>query len=215
MLEKELNRAKLNFVDAMNALERQALVTARVDEAFRVAHRLLEWTNMTVDGISIGLAPLASGRLPPQKFSNGTIKDGSVRMEFETTFEFNEILVLPVYDAKDGVGLRHSSLPQFLLVAGDKKNFIELSEEEVRACKDSSDDWLLQTSYQRESSTSWEDPPVISTKGYTLDVAIIIGRQVSKTGVDVTTIYNRLNPWRERGHPNSGRVSRKIEELVS
>ena len=67
-LEKELNRAKFNFVNAMNALERQALVTTRVDEAFRAAHRLLEWTKMTFDDISIGLALIASGRLPPEMF---------------------------------------------------------------------------------------------------------------------------------------------------
>ncbi|KZR96456.1 Uncharacterized protein APZ42_009190, partial [Daphnia magna] len=48
-LEKELNRAKINFVNAMNVLERQSIVTARVDEAFRAAHRLLEWTKMIVD----------------------------------------------------------------------------------------------------------------------------------------------------------------------
>ncbi|KAK4037593.1 hypothetical protein OUZ56_029624 [Daphnia magna] len=67
-LEKELNRAKINFVNTMNVLERQSIVTARVDEAFRAAHQLLEWTKMTVDDISIGLALLASGRLPPEMF---------------------------------------------------------------------------------------------------------------------------------------------------
>lgn len=59
-------------------------------------------------------------------------------MEFEKTFELYEILVLPVYDAKRGVGLRHSSLPQFFAVAEDQQTVIELSEEKVRACKDNS-----------------------------------------------------------------------------
>ncbi|KZR98725.1 Uncharacterized protein APZ42_005729, partial [Daphnia magna] len=73
-LEKELNRAKINFVNAMNVLERQSIVTARVDEAFRAAHRLLEWTKMTLDDISIGLALLASGRLPPEMFTPAQLR---------------------------------------------------------------------------------------------------------------------------------------------
>ncbi|KAK4013608.1 hypothetical protein OUZ56_026161 [Daphnia magna] len=61
-----------------------------------------------------------------------------VSIEFEKTFELYEIFVLPVYDAEGGVELRHSSLPQFLAVAGDQQTFIELTEEEVRSCKDNS-----------------------------------------------------------------------------
>lgn len=45
-------------------------------------------------------------------------------VEFKKTFELYEIFVLPVYDAKSGVGLRHSSLPQYLAVAGDQQTFI-------------------------------------------------------------------------------------------
>ncbi|KAK4028183.1 hypothetical protein OUZ56_017445 [Daphnia magna] len=61
-----------------------------------------------------------------------------VSIEFEKTFELYEIFVLPVHDAEGGIGLRHSSLPQFLAVAGDQQTFIELSEEEEISCKDNS-----------------------------------------------------------------------------
>ncbi|KAK4006371.1 hypothetical protein OUZ56_011524 [Daphnia magna] len=129
---------------------------------------------MTVDDISIGLALLASGRLPPEMFPPAQLRTvlseirsslasgwaltpalqrgdlwrayqeanvvtaSTENVEFEKTFELYEIFVLPVYDAEGGVGLRHSSLPQFLAVAGDQQTFIELTEEEVRSCKDNS-----------------------------------------------------------------------------
>ncbi|KZS10327.1 Uncharacterized protein APZ42_025244 [Daphnia magna] len=225
---------------------------------------------MTVDDISIGLALLASGRLPPEMFPPAQLRtvlseissslalgwalipalqrgnlwrayqeanvvtaftENGLKLfihfpivEFEKTFELYQIVVLPVYDAEGGVGLRHSSLPQILAVAGDQQTFIELTEEEVRSCKDNSglkgpealylgqrqwalsigrtqtlvitcpsragsrkpykrelttveiveipkgcsgqtDDWILQASYQRESSTFWEDSPPSQLKG--------------------------------------------------
>ncbi|KZS20397.1 Uncharacterized protein APZ42_012914 [Daphnia magna] len=73
-LEKESNRAKINFVNAMNVLEHQSIVTGKVDEDFRAVHRLLEWTKMTVDDISIGLALLASGRLSPEMFPRAQLR---------------------------------------------------------------------------------------------------------------------------------------------
>ncbi|KZS09753.1 Uncharacterized protein APZ42_025928 [Daphnia magna] len=184
------------------------------------------------------------------------------------------------------VGLRHPSLPQFLTVAGDQQTFIELSEEEVRACKDSSGlvcplaraierknakkkcvmalflqdiekkkheceqvfgkwkgpealylgqrQWALsidktqtlvipcparaggRKQYKRELATvdyrnsKGMRTPVIPTEGYQLDAANSIDIQFSKIGVYVITIYNRFDPWNERGSPNSGRVSWKI-----
>ncbi|KAK4007258.1 hypothetical protein OUZ56_012419 [Daphnia magna] len=117
-----------------------------------------------------------------------------VSIEFQKTFELYEILVLPVYDAKNGLGLRHSSLPQFLAVAGDQQTFIELSEEEEP----------VKIAQLSEGIIHFlGGPSVIPTEGYQLDAANGIDRQVPKIGVDVTTIYNRLDPWKERGSPNS------------
>lgn len=52
--------------------------------------------------------------------------------------------------------------------------------------------------------------PIIQTEGYELDAANSVDRQIPKIYVDVTTIYIRVEPWKERGSPNIGRVSRKI-----
>jgi len=44
------------------------LMTARVDEAFRSAQQTMDWVRMTLRDVSIGLAVLATGKLPPELF---------------------------------------------------------------------------------------------------------------------------------------------------
>ena len=44
------------------------LMTARVEEAFRSAQQTMDWVRMTLEDVSIGLAVLATGKLPPELF---------------------------------------------------------------------------------------------------------------------------------------------------
>ena len=67
-LEKEINRWKVNVVETVNSLERRMLMSARMDDAFRSAQRTMDRVRMTLEDVSIGLAVLATGKLPPELF---------------------------------------------------------------------------------------------------------------------------------------------------
>jgi hypothetical protein len=67
-LEKEFNRWKVNIVETVSSLERQMLLAARIDDAFWTAQQTMDWVRMTLEDVSIGLALLATGKLPPELF---------------------------------------------------------------------------------------------------------------------------------------------------
>jgi hypothetical protein len=67
-LEKEFNWWKVNIVETVSSLERQMLLEARIDDAFRTAQQTMDWVRMTLEDVSVGLALLATGKLPLNYF---------------------------------------------------------------------------------------------------------------------------------------------------
>ncbi len=67
-LDKEINRWKVNVTESVNSLELMILMTAKIDDAFRSAQQTMDWVRMAVEDVSIGLAVLATGILPPELF---------------------------------------------------------------------------------------------------------------------------------------------------
>jgi hypothetical protein len=67
-LEKEVNRWKLNILEKVEVLERQSTVALRIEDAFRSAHQTMDWVASKLEDLSVGLALLMVGNLPPELF---------------------------------------------------------------------------------------------------------------------------------------------------
>jgi hypothetical protein len=67
-LEKEVNRWKMNILEKVDALERQSTVTLRIEDAFWSAQQTMDWIASKLEDLSVGLALLMVGNLPPELF---------------------------------------------------------------------------------------------------------------------------------------------------
>ena len=63
-----MNKWKRNILEKVDALERQFTVTLRIEDAFRCAQQTMDWVASKLEDVSVGLALLMVGNLPPEFF---------------------------------------------------------------------------------------------------------------------------------------------------
>jgi hypothetical protein len=93
-LEKEVNKWKLNILEKLDTLERQSTFTLRIEDAFRSAQQTMDWVASKLEDVSVGLALLMVGNLPPELFPPAQLRAviKEIRMSLQAGWDLTQSL---------------------------------------------------------------------------------------------------------------------------